>query len=42
LGTITLSVLAGQLRYAHNTGLRADTVNPVGLGMSKVCSEDSV
>jgi hypothetical protein len=24
------------------TGLRADTVNPQGLGMSKVCSEDSV
>lgn len=42
LGTITLSVLAGQFRYAHVTGLRADTVNPVGLGMSKVCSEDSV
>lgn len=42
LGTITLSVLAGQCRYAHITGLRADTVNPVGLGMSKVCSQDSV
>jgi hypothetical protein len=42
LGTITLSVLAVQFRYAHITGLRADTVNPVGLGMSKVCSEDSV
>ena len=35
-------MLAGQFRYAHITGLRADTVNPVGLGMSKVCSEDSV
>lgn len=42
LGTITLSVLAGQYRYAHITGLRADTVNPAGLGMTKVCSEDSV
>ena len=42
LGTIALSVLAGQFRYAHITGLRADTVNPAGLGMSKVCSEDSV
>lgn len=42
LGTITLVVLAGQNRYAHVTGLRADTVNPQGLGMSKVCSEDSV
>lgn len=35
-------MLAGQFRYAHTTVLRADTVNPVGLGMSKVCSEDSV
>lgn len=42
LGTITLSVLAGQFRYAHITALRADTVNPQGLGMTKVCSEDSV
>jgi hypothetical protein len=42
LGTITLAVLAGQKRYAHVTGLRADTVNPQGLGMRKVCSEDSV
>jgi hypothetical protein len=42
LGTITLAVLAGQNWYAHVTGLRADTVNPQGLGMSKVCSEDSV
>lgn len=42
LGTITLSVLAGQFRYSHITGLRADTVNPIGLGMTKVCSEDSV
>ena len=42
LGTITLAVLAGQNRYAHVTGLRADTVNPQGLGMGKVCSEDSV
>jgi hypothetical protein len=41
LGTITLSVLTGQFRYADITGLRADTVNPVGLGMSNVCSEDS-
>lgn len=42
LGTITLAVLAGQNRYAHVTGLRADSVNPQGLGMRKVCSEDSV
>jgi hypothetical protein len=42
LGTILLAVLAGHNRYAHVTTLRADTVNPQGLGMSKVCSEDSV
>ena len=42
LGTITLAILAGQNRYAHVTALRADTVNPEGLGMSRVCSEDSV
>ena len=28
LGTITLTILAGQNRYAHVTALRADTVNP--------------
>ena len=42
LGTITLAILAGQNRYAHITALRADTVNPQGLGMSRVCSEDRV
>jgi hypothetical protein len=42
LGTIVLSVLSGQKRYAHVTALRADTVNPAGFGMKKVCSEDSV
>ena len=42
LGTVTLAILAGQHRYSHVTALRADTVNPAGLGMSKVCSEDSV
>jgi len=42
LGTLTLAVLAGQNRYARVTGLRADTVNPQGLGMRKVCSKDSV
>ena len=41
LGTLTLGILAGQHRYAHLTALRADRVNPAGLGMSKVCSEDS-
>ena len=42
LGTITLAILSGQHRYSHVTALRADTVNPAGFGMSKVCSEDSV
>ena len=42
LGTNTLAVLSGQHRYSHVTALRADTVNPAGFGMSKVCSEDSV
>ena len=42
LGTIALGVLCGQRRYAHLNALRADTVNPRGLGMSAVCSEDSV
>jgi Transposase DDE domain group 1 len=42
LGTILLSVLAGHRRYAHMTALRFDGVNPQLLGMSKVCSEDSV
>jgi len=42
LGTIMLAILSGQHRYAHVTALRADSVNPQGLGMSRVCSEDSV
>jgi hypothetical protein len=42
LGTSTLAILTGQHRYSHVTALRADTVNPAGFGMSKVCSEDSV
>ena len=42
LGTLTLAILAGHHRYAHITALRCDKVNPVGLGMSRVCSEDSV
>jgi hypothetical protein len=41
LGTILLSILEGHDRYAHITSLRADTVNPRLLGMSKVVSEDS-
>lgn len=42
LGTMLLSVLAGQQRYAHISALRGDGVNPELLGMSKVVSEDSV
>jgi hypothetical protein len=41
LGTLLMSVLAGQWRYAHITGLRGDGVNPELLGMRKVVSEDS-
>ncbi len=42
LGTIALSILAGNGRYARVTALRGDTVNPQGLGMSRVLSEDAV
>jgi Transposase DDE domain group 1 len=42
LGTLLLSTLAGQYRYAHVTALRCDAVNPPLLGMSKVVSEDSL
>ncbi len=42
LGTLMLSVLAGQRRYAHITAIRADGVNPALLGMSRVLSEDAV
>lgn len=42
LGTMLLSVLSGHRRYAHVTALRGDKVNPQGLGMNAVCSEDSV
>lgn len=42
LGTILLSILAGQKRYAHIAAIRADGVNPGLLGMSRVMSEDSV
>ena len=42
LGTATLAILTGHCRYAHIAALKCDRVNPVGLGMSQVCSEDSV
>lgn len=41
LGTLLMSVLAGQSRYAHISGLCGDGVNPELLGMRKVMSEDS-
>lgn len=42
LGTGTLAILAGNKRYAHVTALRGDTVNPKGLGMTRVLSEDAL
>ncbi len=42
LGTLMLSFLSGHRRYSHITTLRADSVNPKILGMTKVASEDSV
>jgi hypothetical protein len=42
LGTAVLAILSGACRYAHVTALRGDRVNPSGLGMEKVVSEDSL
>jgi hypothetical protein len=42
LGTRALATLGGAWRYAHVTALRGDSVNPPGLGMEKVVSEDSL
>ena len=42
LGTIILSILMGQKRYAHINALRNDPVSPEVLGISKIVSEDSV
>lgn len=42
IGTVMLSILSGHKRYAHITSLRNDKVNPTLLGMSKICSEDSI
>ena len=42
MGTVVLSVLNGQTRYAHVNGLRGDRVSAELLGLSKVVSEDSV
>jgi hypothetical protein len=42
LGTSVLAILSGACRYAHVTALRGDQVNPRGLGMKQVVSEDSL
>jgi len=42
LGTWVLASLSGAWRYAHVTALRGDRVNPQGLGMAKIVSEDSL
>lgn len=42
LGTIILSILNGQTRYAHINTLRYDRVGAEVLGISKVVSEDCV
>lgn len=42
LGTWLLSILDGQSRYAHITGLRGDGVAPGILGMNKIVSDESL
>jgi len=42
LGTWLLSILDGQRRYAHVTGLRGDEVAPEILGMNKIVSDESL
>lgn len=42
LGTWLLSILDGQWRYAHVTGLRGDAVAPEILGMAKIMSDESL
>ena len=42
LGTWLLSILDGQRRYAHVTGLRGDAVAPQILGMSRIISDESL
>jgi hypothetical protein len=42
LGTWMLSILDGQRRYAHVTGLRGDEVAPRILGMNKIISDESL
>ncbi len=42
LGTLFLSVLAGQKRYSHVTAIRGDSVMAGLLGMKRIMSQDSV
>lgn len=42
LGTLLLSILDGQRRYAHVAGLRGDAVVQELLGMTKIISDDSL
>jgi hypothetical protein len=42
LGTWFLSILDGQWRYAHITGLRGDAVAPQILGMKRIMSDESL
>ena len=42
LGTWLLSILDGQRRYSHVTGLRGDAVAPRILGMEKMISDESL
>ena len=42
LGTMVLSIVTGARRYAHINALRHDAVNPVLLGMTRICSDYSV
>src|SRR5574337_363725 len=42
LGTWLLSILDGQRRYAHVTGLRGDAVAPQILGMTKIVRDESL
>jgi hypothetical protein len=42
LGTWLLSILDGQRRYAHVTGLRGDAVAPQILGMRRIISDESL
>ena len=42
MGTLVLSIVSGAKRYAHVNALRHDGVTPALLGMSRVCSDDSV